>query len=75
MPPLPAKANSAGQRVLLAVLLMTAAVLITVGMFRWIEPAGWITAGLLLAGWALLFLLDVKEPPPAQARERGGDDL
>lgn len=47
----------------LAVLLAFAAGLVVVGVTQWSAPAGWVIAGLLLAGWSVLFLLDVPDPP------------
>lgn len=52
-------------RIALACALLAAAGLITRGLWIISEPAGWICAGVLLAGVAVLFLLDV--PPPSKA--------
>lgn len=46
---------------LLMALTAAAAVLIAIGAFRWTEAAGYVTSGVLLGVWAVLFLLDAPE--------------
>lgn len=45
----------------LAVLLVVAGALAVTGVAMLSEPAAWILAGLLLAGWAVLMLAEVGE--------------
>lgn len=56
---------------LLAVLLALAFGLIIFGLFRASEIAGYIGAGVLLTGWALLFVWNVPDEKPAGT---GGDE-
>ncbi len=44
---------------LLAVMLALAGALIVAGVAMWSVPAALVTAGVALAAWSLLFLLDV----------------
>lgn len=47
----------------LALLLLAAAALIVTGVGQWSGPAALIVAGVLLAGLAVLFLVDVPDRP------------
>lgn len=53
---------------LLAALLALAVGLVVFGVWQWSQPAGYVTAGVLLAVWSVLFLLDV----PADAEGEDG---
>lgn len=56
---------------LLGLLLAASAGLVVYGVFQWSPPAGWVTAGVLLAALSLLFMLDVPDNRPRV----GGDEL
>lgn len=48
------------RELILAALFAVAGLLIVVGVAEWFSPAGWIVAGVALAGWSWLFLGDVE---------------
>lgn len=52
----------AAARARLAVLILVGFSLVVNGVRLWSVPAAWVVAGVLLAAWAALFLLDVPEP-------------
>lgn len=51
----------AAARARLAVLLLVAFGLVVYGVYLWSVPASFVAAGVLLAAWSVLFLLDVPE--------------